>query len=136
MARHMSDADIDINRKRSMSDGEIIKRLLRYVKPFIKSLIIAFFLVLLVVGLDLVGPLFVSGVLDALGEEEIPVLKIIIIVVAYLISLFIGAFVAYKQTIILQITGQKIIYDIRQDIFNHIERLSIAQYNNVPIGKL
>ncbi|MFA7561564.1 MAG: ABC transporter ATP-binding protein, partial [Candidatus Izemoplasmatales bacterium] len=42
----------------------------------------------------------------------------------------------YKQTIILQITGQKIIYDIRQDIFNHIERLSIAQYNNVPIGKL
>lgn len=136
MARQRMELDNDINRKRNMSDTEIIKRLLRYVKPFIKPLVMAFFLVLLVVGLDLVGPLFVSEVLDSLGKDEIPVLRIIIIVVVYLITLFIGAFIAYKQTIILQVTGQKIIYDIRQDIFNHIERLSIAQYNKVPIGKL
>ena len=47
-----------------------------------------------------------------------------------------GAFVAYKQTIILQVTGQKIIYNIRQDVFDHIETLSIEQYNKIPIGKL
>lgn len=128
--------DIDINRKRNMSDMEIIKRLLHYVKPFIKQLVIAFLLVIIVVVLDLLGPLFVSDVLDSLGADEVPVLRIILIVVIYLVSLFIGAFIAYKQTIILQVTGQKIIYDIRQDVFNHIEGLSISQYNKIPIGKL
>lgn len=128
--------DIDINRKRDMSDFEIIKRLLRYVKPFIKPLVLAFLLVVIVVALDLVGPLFVSEVLDALGEDEIPIIKIIIIVFLYLGTLFAGAFIGYKQVIVLQITGQKIIYNIRQDVFEHIERLSISQFNKVPIGKL
>ena len=136
MAKGGPEYDIDINRKRNMSDMEIIKRLLRYVKPFIKPLVIAFVLVLIVVGLDLLGPLFIAEVLDSLGEDNIPITRIIIIVVLYLVALFVGAFVAYKQTIILQITGQKIIYNIRQDIFEHIERLSISQYNKVPIGKL
>ncbi len=128
--------DIDVNRKRAMSDTEIIKRLLHYVKPYIKSLVIAFSLVIIVVVLDLLGPLFISDVLDSLGEDQIPVTRIILIVVAYLAALFVGAFVAYKQTIILQVTGQKIIYNIRQDVFNHIETLSIEQYNKIPIGKL
>ena len=136
MAKSGPEFDIDINRKRSMSDMEIIKRLLNYVKPFIRPLVVAFILVVLVVGLDLVGPLFVADVLDSLGQDEIPVLRIVIIIILYLAALFIGAFVAYKQTIILQVTGQKIIYNIRQDVFEHIERLSISQYNKIPIGKL
>lgn len=136
MAKGGPEYDIDINRKRNMSDMEIIKRLLRYVKPFIKPLVIAFVLVLIVVGLDLLGPLFIAEVLDALGEDNIPIVKIIVIVIIYLVALFVGAFVSYKQTIILQVTGQKIIYDIRQDVFEHIERLSISQYNQIPIGKL
>lgn len=136
MAKGIIELENDINRKRNMSDWEIIRRLLRYVKPFIKPVVIAFLLVIIVVVLDLLGPLFISEVLDALGEDEIPYIKIGIIVITYLVILFIGAFVAYKQTIILQVTGQKIIYNIRQDVFEHIERLSIAQYNKVPIGKL
>jgi ATP-binding cassette subfamily B protein len=136
MAKGIIELENDINRKRNMSDWEIIRRLLRYVKPFIKPVVIAFLLVIIVVVLDLLGPLFISEVLDSLGEDEIPYIKIAFIVITYLIILFIGAFVAYKQTIILQVTGQKIIYNIRQDVFEHIERLSIAQYNKVPIGKL
>jgi ATP-binding cassette subfamily B protein len=136
MAKGIIELENDINRKRSMSDWEIIRRLLRYVKPFIKPVVIAFLLVIIVVVLDLLGPLFISEVLDALGEDEIPYIKIAVIVIIYLAILFIGAFVAYKQTIILQVTGQKIIYNIRQDVFEHIERLSIDQYNKVPIGKL
>ncbi len=128
--------DIDIIRNRDMTDTQIIRRLLNYVKPFIKPIIIAFFLVLLVVALDLVGPLYISDVLDSLGEDEIPVVRIIVVISLYLVTLFIHGFVAYKQRILLQRTGQKIIYDIREDIFNHIERLSTAQFNEVPIGKL
>ncbi len=128
--------DIDIVKNRSYSDMTIIKRLLIFVKPFLKELILATVLVFIVVALDLIGPLFISATLDSLGEDPISFSKIIIIVVLYFVALVIGAFVSYRQTILLQTTGQKIIYDIRRDIFNHIESLSIETYNHIPIGKL
>jgi len=128
--------DIDIVKNRSYSDMTIIKRLLIFVKPFLKELILATVLVFIVVALDLIGPLFISATLDSLGEDPISFSKIIIIVVLYFVALVIGAFVSYRQTILLQTTGQKIIYDIRRDVFNHIESLSIETYNHVPIGKL
>jgi len=128
--------DIDIVKNRSYSDMTIIKRLLIFVKPFLKELILVTVLVFIVVALDLIGPLFISATLDSLGEDPISFSKIIIIVVLYFVALVIGAFVSYRQTILLQTTGQKIIYDIRRDIFNHIESLSIETYNHIPIGKL
>lgn len=134
MAKGFIDSDPIQNRQ--MTDWEIIKRLLRYVKPYLKQLFIATLLVLVVVGLDLIGPLFLSDVLDTLGEENIQFGRVLMIVAIYLAVLVIGAFVSYRQTILLQTTGQKIIYTIREDVFNHIETLSIEQFNRVPIGKL
>ncbi|MGD9910398.1 MAG: ABC transporter ATP-binding protein [Candidatus Izemoplasmatales bacterium] len=121
---------------RTLSDMTIIKRLMIYVKPFIRPLVIAFLMVLVVVGLDLLGPLILAKVIDELGADNIVFSRIIMIVVFYLIIMIVGSFVSYKQTILLQTTGQKIIYDIREDVFNHIETLSISQFNRIPIGKL
>lgn len=128
--------DIDEVINRDMKDSEIIKRLLTYVKPYLRPVIISFVLVIVIVLLDLVGPYFVSIVLDELSSEEINGLKILIIVIGYLTSLGLLAFLTYRQQILLQVTGQKIIYNIRRDVFNHMETLSIAQFNRVPIGKL
>lgn len=128
--------DIDEVTSRDMKDSEIIKRLLSYVKPYIRPVVISFILVVFIVALDLLGPYFVSLVLDKLALDDIPGLEILLIVIIYLISLGLLAFFTYKQRIILQVTGQKIIYNIRRDVFNHMEYLSIAQYNKVPIGKL
>ncbi|MDD5293829.1 MAG: ABC transporter transmembrane domain-containing protein, partial [Candidatus Izemoplasmatales bacterium] len=128
--------DIDIVKNRSYSDMTIIKRLLTYVKPFIKPLILSLLLVLIVVMVDLIGPLFVSSTLDALAETPVRFEKIVYIVVFYLASLILGAFVSYKQTLLLQKTGQEIIHNIRRDVFNHIETLSVETFNHIPIGKL
>jgi ATP-binding cassette subfamily B protein len=128
--------DIDEVTSRDMKDSEIIKRLLSYVKPYIRPVVISFILVVFIVALDLLGPYFVSLVLDKLALDDIPGLEILLIVIIYLLSLGLLAFFTYKQRIILQVTGQKIIYNIRRDVFNHMEYLSIAQYNKVPIGKL
>jgi ATP-binding cassette subfamily B protein len=128
--------DIDIVKNRSYSDMTIIKRLLTYVKPFIKPLILSLLLVLIVVMVDLIGPLFVSSTLDTLAETPVRFEKIVYIVVFYLASLILGAFVSYKQTLLLQKTGQEIIHNIRRDVFNHIETLSVETFNHIPIGKL
>jgi ATP-binding cassette subfamily B protein len=128
--------DIDDYQNREMHDSEIIKRLLNYVKPYKKPVVISFLFVIMIVGLDLLGPYLVGKVIDALGMDVIPKTNILIIVIVYLISLGLLAFFSYKQRIILQMTGQKIIYNIRRDVFNHMERLSTAQFNSIPIGKL
>jgi len=126
----------EIERHRTYTDKVIIKRLLYYVKPFIKQLIIATVLALIIVALDLIGPLLVSETLDSLGADPIVFSRIIVVVVVYFVALALSAFISYKQTILLQVTGQKIIYDIRGDVFKHIESLSIETYNHIPIGKL
>lgn len=128
--------DIDDYQNREMRDSEIIKRLLNYVKPYKRPVIISFLFVIMIVLLDLLGPFLVGKVIDALGMDVIPATRILVIVLVYLSSLGLLAFFSYKQRIILQMTGQKIIYNIRRDVFNHMERLSIAQFNAVPIGKL
>lgn len=56
-------------------------------------------------------------------------------------GLFIGALIAgmllnYIQTLILHYTGQKIIYNIRQEIFSHVQSLNVQFFNNNPVGKL
>lgn len=133
MPRSFGDID-KINR--TMSDMTIVKRLMYYVKPFIKPLVLAFFMVLVIVGLDLLGPLILAKVIDLLGSDNVVFANIILIVIFYLVIMIIGSFVSYKQSILLQTTGQKIIYNIREDVFNHIESLSISQFNQIPIGKL
>lgn len=128
--------DIEGIHSRNMSDKAIILRLIAYVKPFIKQLVIAMSMVLLLVTLDLIGPLFIAEVLDLLGEDNIDFTKIILIVIAYFATMVINAYLSYKQSMILQVTGQKIIFNIRKDVFNQIERFTISQFNKIPIGKL
>ncbi len=129
-------ADIDLVQNRKMTDGLIIKRLLRYVKPFIAELIVSFLLVLLVVAVDLVGPLLISEAIDTLAAPEIVFGRVVAIVAGYFAVLAVGALIAYKQTMVLQSAGQKIIYDIRADVFSHIESLAVDTFNHIPIGKL
>jgi ATP-binding cassette subfamily B protein len=128
--------DIEGIHVRNMTDKAIIIRLISYVKPFIPQLILAMCMVLLLVTLDLIGPLFIAEVLDSLGEDNINFTKIILIVIAYFATMIINAFLSYKQSMLLQITGQKIIFNIRKEVFGQIERFSISQFNKIPIGKL
>jgi ATP-binding cassette, subfamily B, multidrug efflux pump len=128
--------DIDSLRNRLYSDKEIVKRLMHYVKPYLANLAVALVLVFALVGLDLIGPLFLAAVLDKLGEPNIDFNSILVIVGLYVLVLGINAVLSYHQSLLLQRTGQKIIFNIRRDVFNHVEGLSIAQFNKVPIGKL
>ncbi len=136
MARPVLNVDIDSIRKRTYSDWAIIKRLLHYIRPFLLNFIPITLFLLILVSLDLVGPLLLADVLDTLGAESIDFMRIIWITILYLGIMCVNGFLSYKQTMLLQGMGQKVIFNIRKDVFNHIERFSISQYNKVPVGKL
>ena len=121
--------------ERHMSDKEIIGRLLRYAKPYWKNFVLVFFVMLFSIIYDLVSPLIV-GDIQGLIKGPFELRDLYIRVAVYAGALVISLVCTYLQAMILQKTGQKILSQIRLDVFTHIESLSHEQLNNIPVGKL
>ena len=124
----------DVN-ERHMSDSEIVRRLLSYAKPYWKSFVGVFFVMIFSIVYDLVSPLIV-GDIQGLIKEEFQLRDLYIRVAVYAGILVVSLICTYLQAMILQKTGQKILSQIRLDVFTHIEKLSHEQLNNIPVGKL
>ena len=120
---------------RNMSDSEIIRRLLHYAKPYWKDFLLTFFIMLLSIVYDLVSPLII-GDIQALVKQDFALRDLYVRVAMYAGILIVSLVCTYFQAMILQKTGQKILSQIREDVFTHIESLSHAQLNNIPVGKL
>ena len=125
------------DRERHMSDKEIVTRLLRYAKPYWKRFIAVFFIMLFSIGYDLISPLIMAHIQDVIKQGSAFELNYLFTVVAcYAGILVVSLICTYAQAMILQKTGQKILSQIRLDIFTHVEMLSHEQLNNIPVGKL
>ena len=121
---------------RHMKDGEIVKRLWHYAKPYKKQLIAVFFIKLVSVVYDLVSPLLVGHVVKVVGTGDFQLDYLLSLVFVYAGILLVSMLCTYVQSIMLQKTGQKIVSALREDLFIHIESLSHAQLNETPVGKL
>ena len=121
--------------ERHMADGEIIKRLLAYAKPYYKQFILIFFIMLFSICFDLISPLMIGELVEMVqGDFELNYL--FTMVGAYAAILIVSLLCTFAQAMILQKIGQKILSALRQDTFTHIESLSHEQLNNIPVGKL
>lgn len=125
---------------RNYKDKEIVKRLVLFAKPYTKQFIIGFILTIILVLIDLVPPLLQGQIIgflrnDTLSNNNI-LLYCFLLIGGYILIAFIGCFINYYNSMLLQRIGQKILFNIRTDIFTHIESLSIAQINEQPVGRL
>ena len=123
------------DRERKMSDKEIISRLLRYAKPYWKSFVGVFFIMLFSIVYDLASPLLMGEIQDLI-KEDFELKQLFVLVGIYAGILVVSLICTYLQAMMLQKTGQKILSQIRLDVFTHIESLSHEQLNNIPVGKL
>ena len=121
--------------QRSMPDSVIIKRLLGYGRPYLAQFILVFVIMLLSIVYDLVSPILVGNIQNLI-KNDFPLNKLFTMVGAYAAILVVSMVSMYLQTMILQKVGQKILSDLREDVFSHIESLSHEQLNNIPVGKL
>ena len=121
--------------ERNMPDSEIIKRLLHYAKPYWKRFVLVGIVMLLSIAYDIISPLLV-GSIESLVSGEFALSRLYTIVAVYAGLLIVSMICTYVQAMVLQATGQKILSNLRQDLFIHIESLSHEQLNNIPVGKL
>ncbi|MBQ7331550.1 MAG: ABC transporter ATP-binding protein [Oscillospiraceae bacterium] len=123
------------DRERKMADSVIIRRLLQYAKPYWKSFVGVFFIMLFSIAYDLISPLLMGHIQEII-KEDFAYSYLLSIVAVYAGILIVSLICTYFQAMILQKTGQKILSQIRLDTFTHIEKLSHEQLNNIPVGKL
>ncbi len=121
--------------ERHMKDGEIVRRLMKYAGQHWRKFLLVGFLMLASIAYDIVSPLVV-GHIEEMFSSPFEVAVLFRWVAFYAGVLLVSLACSYAQAILLQITGQKILSAIREDLFVHIESLSHAQLNAIPVGKL
>lgn len=123
-------------KQHSMKDMAMIGNLARYLKPYLPKFIFAIVLDTLSVLLYTTEPLFYKEILRLLKIETTQFTSILAIGLFFIVAMFASIILMYISGMMVQKVGQRVIYDIRRDIFNHIEELAIGQLNTIPVGKL
>ena len=121
--------------ERHMKDGELIRRLFVYAKPYWKDFLCVFFIMIISIAYDIVSPLIIGDIQD-LVRSDFELSDLYTYVTVYAGILLVSMISTYWQAMILQKIGQKILSKLRMDIFTHIESLSHEQLNTMPVGKL
>ncbi len=124
----------EIELEKSASRG-VFSRLLAYAKPYAHWMAAALCLVLVITVLELYRPIIMGEVID-LFMEEAPFAKVRRCGLIYLGVLLLSFVCNFLQTWILQLTGQNIIYNIREEVFDHINKLSLRFFDITPVGKI
>lgn len=111
------------------------KRLLSYLKPYKKLLILSVFFMMLVSLSNLVVPWIIKDVIDqVLENKDLGMLYIIIVVI--LATFFIRALTTFGHRYLMGYIGQAVIMDIRNALYHHLQRLSIAYYDRRRTGDI
>ena len=121
--------------ERHMGDKEIVRRLLRYAKPYRGWLVLVFGIMLVSIAYDVISPLLI-GRIEEMIKVDFPLSKLFSYVAVYAGILVVSLISTYAQAMLLQKVGQKILSQIRMDVFTHIESLSHQQLNSIPVGTL
>lgn len=124
---------------RHRADSKIIKRLLVYAKPYTKNFIISFILMIFDVILSSATAALMGTAVWLINSDmsvDRKYLFLIGIAGIFVASLVIVIAIIYFSNILLQSAGQKIVKDVRVEVFEHIEKLSLGQFNKVPVGKM
>ena len=114
----------------------MLKRLMHYILPEWKAFALAFLLIVVNVAIDVALPLALRYTTDELGKAS-PSLSFVINLTAGWFALsVISQIIIYFESMILQKTGQRIVYKLRMQVFEHIENMSQNQFNIMPVGSL
>ena len=116
-------------------DGRLMRRLLVYIAPYRSSAVLALLLIISAAVLSILPPYLTKIAIDRyIQNHDLAGLNRVA-------ALYVGILVAvlgltYGQTMVMNLMGQKIMYDLRMQIFRHLEALDVAFFDRNPVGRL
>jgi ATP-binding cassette subfamily B multidrug efflux pump len=116
-------------------DRKLMRRLLIYTRPYRALMYGAFVLLCVEGGVQVVGPLLTRRVIDvAVPAHD---MHIVLVCTAFLLLALLAEFVtSYGQTWLTSLLGQRVMRDLRMEIFGHLQRLSVSYFDRNPAGRL
>src|SRR3954466_5873138 len=130
-------------------DSRLMKRLLRYLRPYRWQVMVALVSIVLKAGADVLGPFLTMVAIDRYlapthskpawltswlsprplaGIAEIAGIYVGLTIFSFLLE--------YLQTYFMQWAGQMVMYNLRSEIFRHLQRMHIGFYDKNPVGRL
>jgi ATP-binding cassette, subfamily B, multidrug efflux pump len=130
-------------------DSRLMKRLLTYLHPYRVQVVIALIAIVLKACADVLGPYLTKVAIDKYLASHTeahslldrflsprPLTGIAQIAGMYIGILLFSFLLEFTQTYVMQWTGQKVMFDLRSEIFRHLQRLHIAFFDKNPVGRL
>jgi ATP-binding cassette subfamily B protein len=131
-------------------DGRLMRRLLTYLKPYKLQVGLSAIAILIKAATDVMGPYLVKVAVDtymtstppsqlswlARHLSPTPMTGITQLALIYLSALLLTFGLEFVQTYLMQWTGQKIMFDLRSQIFRHLQRMSPSFFDRNPVGRL
>jgi ATP-binding cassette, subfamily B, multidrug efflux pump len=115
-------------------DARLMRRLLRYLRPYRLRVAGAIGLLLAGAALELVGPILTRIALDrAIPDGDVPLLLVLSFV--FLGALLLSFAFEAGQTLLTTWLGQHVMYDLRRQIFTHLQRLPLSYFDRNPVGR-
>ena len=116
-------------------DARLMKRLIRYLKPYTKWVILAIVLTVGVALLSTIRPYLTKIAVDEyiVNKNSAGLRNIVLILLGTLIF---QGILQYTMTYLTQWIGQKTIYDLRMELFEHIQKFSMSFFDKNPVGRL
>ena len=116
-------------------DARLMRRLLRYLRPYAWHVALTLLLLLLTSATAIVGPWITQLVIDeAIPTSDTRLLALLI--AAYVGTIALASVLHYGQALLTTWLGQSVIYDIRSEIFEKLQRLDLRFYDKNPVGRL
>ena len=116
-------------------DGRLMRRLLRYVRPYRSLVVSALALLFIEGGLQLVSPLLTRKVIDvAIPAHDVALVRWSVILLG--VSLAAQFACSYGETMLTALLGQRVMRDLRGELFSHLQRLPISFFDRNPVGRL
>ena len=129
-------------------DTRILRRLFRYLRPYRRLVGVSVVLLMLSSLVQTAGPYLTKIVIDRyLNPKPVPSLLdgylsadrwagLNQVTLLYLAVLLLTFIFAYAQTYLMQYTGQRVMFDLRTQVFDHLQKLDVQYYDRTPVGRL
>jgi len=130
-------------------DGRLMRRLLTYLRPYWWQVMVALSAIIFKAGLDVLGPFLTKTAIDKYLSHvatshsyldrwlsSAPLQGIAQLAALYVGTLVFSFFCDFLQTYYMQWTGQMVMFDLRSQIFRHLQRMHIGFYDRNPVGRL
>ncbi len=116
-------------------DLVIARRLLGYLKPYLRILVPALVLTLVLNALRITQPKFTQYAIDwYILPRDLTGLKWLAL--GFLVVLLLTFIFSYAQAVLLETVGQRVMYDLRSELYNKLQHQEVAYFDRHPVGRI